>query len=149
MPVALQISGIHHVTLRAFDLKRAHAFYGGTLGLPIVLETSDSFVALAGSTVLVIRDLVSPTRTGDRVDAPCAGLVDHVALACARACDLEHLAAALAAEGIPATRVRFDPVLQRRFVAFRDPGGIAWRVVDDSAHGAAARSQWPNGSEVR
>jgi glyoxylase I family protein len=125
MSIAPQTTGVHHLTLRSADLPRAHAFYGGTLGLPIVLETWDSFVALAGATVLVVRGPESRTPTADRFDPFRVGL-DHVALACAREAELERVAAALEEAHVPSAGLRFDAVLQRRYVAFKDPDGIAW-----------------------
>jgi len=64
MSIALQTAGIHHLALRVTDLARAHVFYGRTLGFPIVLETRDSFLALAGPTVLVIRRVQSEPTAG-------------------------------------------------------------------------------------
>jgi catechol 2,3-dioxygenase-like lactoylglutathione lyase family enzyme len=125
MTIVPQTTGIHHLTLRATDLARARAFYGGTLGLPIVLETPELFVALAGSTAVAVRGPDARTPAEDRFDPFRVGL-DHVALACGLEAELERVATALAAERVPSTGLRFDPVLQRRYVAFKDPDGIAW-----------------------
>jgi catechol 2,3-dioxygenase-like lactoylglutathione lyase family enzyme len=125
LTIALQTTGVHHLTLRAADLARAHAFYGTTLGLPIVLETEDSFIALAGSTVLAVRGPAAGTPPGDRFDPYRVGL-DHVALACASEAELERVSSGLDRAHVPSTGIRFDPVLQRRYVAFKDPDGIAW-----------------------
>jgi catechol 2,3-dioxygenase-like lactoylglutathione lyase family enzyme len=124
MTIAPQTTGVHHLTLRASDLTRAREFYSSTLGLPIVLETWDSFVALAGSTLLVVR---SPerTRAGNRLDPFRVGL-ENVALACPDEPELERVARALEAAQVPSTGLRFDAVLRRRYVAFKDPDGIAW-----------------------
>jgi glyoxylase I family protein len=125
MTIALQTAGIHHLALRAADLARAHAFYGRTLGFPIVFETRDSFVVLAGHTVVVIRGPEPQTLAGDRFNPFRVGL-DHVALACPSEAELERAAAALDAAKVPSTSVRFDPLLKQRYVAFKDPDGIAW-----------------------
>jgi glyoxylase I family protein len=125
MTIAPQTAGIHHLTLRSANLARAHTFYGTTLGFPIVLETWDSFVALAGNVVLIVRGPQSRTPAGDRFDPFRVGL-DHVALSCRREVELERVAEALEAAEVPSTGIRFDPVLQRRYVAFEDPDGIAW-----------------------
>lgn len=125
MTIAPHTTGIHHLTLRSGDLTRARAFYGGTLGLPIVLEAAGFFVALAGATVLVVRGPESRTPAGDRFDPFRVGL-DHVALSCGRETELERVAAALEAAQVPSTGIRLDAVLQRRYVAFKDPDGIAW-----------------------
>ena len=125
MTIAPQTTGVHHLTLRSTDLSRARDFYGRTLGLPIVLETWDSFVALAGGTMLVVRGPGVHTPDGDRFDPFRVGL-DHVALACAHEIELERVAQALEAMQVASTGLRFDPVLRRRYVAFKDPDGIAW-----------------------
>ena len=125
MTIALQTTGVHHLTLRSTDLARARGFYGGTLGFPIVLETADVFVALAGNTALAVRGPDARTPAGDRFDPFRVGL-DHVALGCAREAELERVAAALESAQVPSTGLTFDPVLQRRYVAFKDPDGIAW-----------------------
>lgn len=133
MTIALQTTGVHHIALRSSDLARARNFYGTTLGLPIVLETWDSFVALAGSTLLVVRGPETPTASGDRFDSFRVGL-DHVALACAEETELERVASALEAAAVPSTGLRFDAVLRRRYVAFRDPDGIVWEFYMAFSH---------------
>jgi catechol 2,3-dioxygenase-like lactoylglutathione lyase family enzyme len=127
MTIAPQTTGVHHLALRAADLARAHAFYGQTLGFPIVLETWESFVALAGATVLVVHGPGSRTPAGDRFDPFRVGL-DHIALGCPSEAELERVAAALGAAGVASTGIRFDVVLRRRYVAFKDPDGIAWEL---------------------
>jgi glyoxylase I family protein len=133
MTIALQTTGVHHIALRSSDLGRARNFYGTTLGLPIVLETWDSFVALAGSTLLVVRGPETRTARGDRCDSLRVGL-DHVALACADETELERVAGALGAAAVPSTGLRFDAVLRRRYVAFADPDGIAWEFYMAFSH---------------
>ena len=147
MTIAPQTTGVHHLTLRSSDLRRARDFYGSTLGFPIVLETWDSFGTLAGSTLLVVRR--SDTRTsapstgsaasraprdaGDHFDPVRVGL-DHVALGCADEAELMRVACALEAALVPTTGLRFDEVLRRRYVAFKDPDGIAWEFYMAFSH---------------
>lgn len=124
MTITLQTTGVHHLVLRSSDLTRARNFYGGTLGLPIVLETWDSFVALAGKTVLVVRSLETRAPAG----------LDHVALACGDEAELQRVAGALEAAEVPSTGLRFDPVLRRRYVGFTDPDGIPWEFYMAFSH---------------
>ena len=144
MTIALQTTGVHHLTLRSGDLTRARDFYGSTLGFPIVLETWDSFGTLAGSTLLVVRrsdtptsesstDVAPSTDAGDRFDPVSVGL-DRVALGCADEAELVRVARALEAALVPTTGLRFDEVLRRRYVAFRDPDGIAWEFYMAFSH---------------
>lgn len=123
--IAPQTSGVHHLALRSTDLARARAFYGGTLCLPIVLETPALFIALAGATAVAVRGPEAATPAGDRFNPFRVGL-DHIALACGHEAELERVAAALDAGRVPSTGLTFDAVLQRRYVAFKDPDGIAW-----------------------
>jgi catechol 2,3-dioxygenase-like lactoylglutathione lyase family enzyme/ketosteroid isomerase-like protein len=127
MTVALQTTGVHHLTLRSTDLARARDFYGGTLGFPIVLQTPVLFIALAGATAVAVRGPDPQTPDGDRFDPFRVGL-DHIALLCGREAELERVAAALDAADVPSTGIRVDPTLQRRYVAFKDPDGIAWEL---------------------
>jgi glyoxylase I family protein len=133
MTIALQTTGVHHIALRSSDLARARNFYGTTLGFPIVLERWGSFVALAGSTLLIVRGPETRTACGDRIDPFRIGL-DHVALACADETELERVARALEAAAVPSTGLRFDEVLRRRYVAFTDPDGIAWEFYMAFSH---------------
>lgn len=148
MTIAPQTTGVHHLTLRSGDLTRARDFYGSTLGFPIVLETWDSFGTLAGSTLLVVRraDTRTPAPStgsaasralsgdaGDRFHSVRVG-VDHVALGCADEAELVRVARALEAALVPTTGVRFDEVLRRRYVAFKDPDGIAWEFYMAFSH---------------
>jgi glyoxylase I family protein len=133
MTIALQTTGVHHVTLRSSDLTRARDFYGGTLGLPIVFETGDSLVALAGGTLVVVRGPDARTPAGDRFSPFRVGL-DHIALACANEAELERVARALEAAQVPSTGLRLDAVLRRRYVAFKDPDGIAWEFYMAFSH---------------
>jgi glyoxylase I family protein len=131
--MTIATTGVHHLTLRSSDLTRARDFYGRTLGLPIVLETWDSFVALAGSTLLVVRSPETRTPAGDPFDPFRVGL-DHVALACADEAELERVARVLEAAQVPSTGLRFDAVLRRRYVAFKDPDGLAWEFYMAFSH---------------
>jgi glyoxylase I family protein len=125
MTIAPKTTGVHHLTLRSTDLARSRDFYGCTLGFPIVLETPALFIALAGGTAIAVRGPATETPSGDRFDPFRVGL-DHVALACANDAELERVAAGLEAGRVPSTGIRLDPALNRRYVAFKDPDGIAW-----------------------
>jgi glyoxylase I family protein len=162
MTIAPQTPGVHHLTLRSGDLTRARAFYGTTLGFPIVLETWDPFGTLAGSTLLVVRRLDTRTpasstgsgasRGSSRDSSPASSRdeaiagapfrvgLDHVALGCADEAELERVARALEAALVPTTGLRFDEVLRRRYVAFKDPDGIAWEFYMAFSHTEAVCS---------
>jgi glyoxylase I family protein len=125
MSVDLQTTGVHHIALRVRDLEKSRSFYGKTLGLPIVLELPNFFIFLAGSTAVAIRGPEADTPKDDRFSPFRVGL-DHVALGCTKQPELERVAAALARADVPNTGVKLDEVLGKRYVAFKDPEGIAW-----------------------
>jgi hypothetical protein len=56
-----------------------------------------------------------------------AGL-DHLALACADERELQRVAAALASTRVENTGVKVDPLLNRKYIAFKDPDRIAWEL---------------------
>jgi len=125
MPIAMTTVGIHHVALRATDLERSRRFYGDALGFPVVLEAPGVFLFLAGQTAIAVRGPDARTPRGD-VFSPFRAGLDHLALACADERELQRVAAALASAGIENTGVKTDPTLNRQYVAFKDPDGIAW-----------------------
>lgn len=125
MTIRPQTTGIHHLSLRSTDLSRARDFYHATLGFPIVLDMPSLFIFLAGGTAIAVRGPERAAPVPDRFDPYRVGL-DHVALACRDEVELVRVAGALHEAGITSTGVKLDPVLDRRYVAFKDPDGIAW-----------------------
>ena len=128
MSIAPQTTGVHHLTLRSSDLTRARDFYGSTLLVVRRLDTRTSTPPTSSS------ESRTPSRdSGDRFDPIRVGL-DHVALGCADEAELVRVARALEAALVPTTGLRFDEVLRRRYVAFKDPDGIAWEFYMAFSH---------------
>lgn len=125
MSIGLQSPGVHHIALRSRDIDRARTFYTETLGFPVALDLPNLFIFLAGSTAIAVRGPEADTPKDDRFSPFRVGL-DHVALGCAKDEELERVAAALARADVPNTGVKLDEVLGKRYVAFKDPDGIAW-----------------------
>lgn len=125
MSIEFKTSGIHHIALRSTDLTRSKHFYAQTLGFPVILETQGLFIFLAGTTAVGVRGPEGQTPKGDVFNPFRVGL-DHLALACAEEAELERVAAALSEALIENTGVKTDPTLGKRYVAFKDPDGIAW-----------------------
>jgi catechol 2,3-dioxygenase-like lactoylglutathione lyase family enzyme len=126
MPVNMKTTGVHHLSLRSADLSRSRRFYVERLGFAPVLETPNLLIFLAGGTAIAV-DGPEPGRTpeGDRFDPFRVGL-DHVALACGDEAELSRVSAALSAAGVQNTGVKLDETLGKKYVAFKDPDGIAW-----------------------
>jgi glyoxylase I family protein len=117
-------SGVHHVALRSADLARSREFYVAALGLPLLMESHDQFVVLAGQTSVGVHGGAAGT---DPPDAPRTGL-HHLSLGCDSDAELARIAEALAARGVESTGVRTDELFDRRYVSFHDPDGIRWEV---------------------
>lgn len=121
----IQTPGLHHLALRVTDLSASRHFYGTVLGFPVVLEGPGLFLFLAGRTAVGVRAADEQTPSGDAFDPHRVGL-DHLAIACSRMDELRRVASGLARAGVPNTGVKVDPTLNREYVAFKDPDGIAW-----------------------
>ena len=127
MSIDIKTTGIHHVALRSVDLPRSKRFYAETLGFPVLLDTGNLFIFLAGATAIGVRGPDAGTPEGDAFDPFRVGL-DHLALTCAEEAELERVAAALSAAGVKNTGAKLDTTLNKRYVAFKDPDGIAWEL---------------------
>lgn len=127
MKIKIKTPGIHHIALRSTELVRSKRFYAETLGFPVILERENLFIFLAGSTAVGVRGPEAATPKGDVFNPFRVGL-DHLALACAEEAELERVAAALSAAGVENTGVKLDPTLNKQYVAFKDPDGMAWEL---------------------
>lgn len=125
MSIKIATPGIHHLALRVTDLARSRRFYADVLEFPVVLEGPGIFLFLAGQTAIGVRGPDAATGADDVFDPFRVGL-DHVALGCVDARELERVAAALSAAGVESTGVKLDATLNRQYVAFKDPDRIAW-----------------------
>ncbi|HEU4748841.1 MAG TPA: VOC family protein [Gemmatimonadaceae bacterium] len=132
--IGIQTPGVHHVTLRATDLARAKVFYIDRLGFPLLMETPDLILFLAGGTAFGVRGPTTDTDPAD-IFSPFRVGLDHVALACTNEDELRRVATGLTSAGVENTGVKMDETLKRNYVAFRDPDGIKWELymADDAA----------------
>jgi catechol 2,3-dioxygenase-like lactoylglutathione lyase family enzyme len=125
MSININTSGIHHAAIRVTDCERSKRFYAETLGFQIVLDQPNVFIFLVGGTAIGVigpddkspkEDIFSPFRVG----------LDHIAMTCEDEAELERVAKGLADANVENTGVKFDEVLGKNYVAFKDPDRIAW-----------------------
>ena len=95
MGINIKTPGVHHVTLRVADFRRAKKFYAETLGFPIALEQPDLLIILAGNTAVGLRAPASGTPKSDLFNPLRVGL-DHLAIACQDEAELNRVAKASA-----------------------------------------------------
>lgn len=127
MGIGIRTPGVHHVALRVSDSERAKSFYVDTLGFELLLEQPGLLIVAAGGTAVALRGPEAETPSDDVFDPFRVGL-DHVALACDDESELERVAAALEEAGVENTGVKHDALLDKRYVAFKDPDRIAWEL---------------------
>ena len=125
MAIQMKTPGVHHVSLRVSDLKRAKKFYCDTLGFQHLMDADNLCLFLAGGTPFGLRGPTAEMPKGDKFNPFRVG-VDHIALACTDASELKRVADALAAAGIENTGAKHDETLDKDYVAFKDPDRIAW-----------------------
>lgn len=124
MAIQIQTPGIHHLALRSTDLARSRQFYHNTLGFSIALDLPDLFIFIAGGTFIAVRG--PGEEVGKDTFNPFSVGLDHLALGCADEAELQRVAAELTEAGVDNTGIKFDAVLGKNYVAFKDPDRIAW-----------------------
>src|SRR5437879_11914296 len=110
MGINIKTPGVHHVTLRVADFRRAKKFYAETLGFPIALAQPDVVIILAGNTAVGLRAPASGTPSSDLFNPLRVGL-DHLAIEFQDEADLNRVAKALTHAGIQNTGVQKDETI--------------------------------------
>ncbi len=125
------VSGFHHVTLNVTDLSRARAFYEGVLGFDVDQDFPGTKLRLRiGESRARLVLCPPPGDVGaDRFSEYRIGL-DHVSF-CASRADLDRLASALAAAGVPASLTQ--DALGPAVLCVRDPDNIALEFFETVA----------------
>lgn len=130
-PLALSLSGVHHVAVIASDYARSRQFYTEVLGLAVVHELyraeRQSYkldLQLPGGVQLELFSFPSPPS---RPSYPEACGLRHLAL---RVPDLEASLRCLAAHHVAVEPLRVDPVTGARFTFIADPDGLPIELVE-------------------
>ncbi len=124
MAITPKTPGIHHIALRCADMEITKKFYQETIGLPLVLDSAELIAFTAGALLVAFKkanatfhkDVFTPFNIG----------LDHLALTCETEEELKRFAQGLADAGVENTGIKFDEILQKQYVAFKDPDLIQW-----------------------
>jgi catechol 2,3-dioxygenase-like lactoylglutathione lyase family enzyme len=127
MAINIKTPGIHHIGLRCKDMERSKRFYQDVLGFEVVLDTPALFGFMVGQNF--IGFLPATLKEGDEeVFNPFYIGMDHLAMACEDEEELHRVARALSDAGIENTGVKKDAILNKEYVAFKDPDRIQWEL---------------------
>lgn len=136
----MAITGIHHVVIRVDDPNASRRWYEQVLGLSFMeIPVSEDvtgiwrgapaggqlLAAQLGTTFLIVAPPLEGTDAGDRFSEYRIGM-DHIAAGIDDRAELERLVASLETAGVQTAGIEVDPVLQKEYVAFRDPDNIQW-----------------------
>jgi catechol 2,3-dioxygenase-like lactoylglutathione lyase family enzyme len=125
MPLNPPTPGVHHIGLRCLDFSRTKKFYQNIIGFKLVLETSELMAFVIGPLIVVFKQAMPP-HPEDKTFTPFNIGLDHIALTCESDEELKRFAEGLKSAGVENTGVKLDPVLQKMYVAFKDPDRIQW-----------------------
>lgn len=121
MSIHPKTPGVHHINLRCSNLDNTKSFYRDVVGFPIVLENDQLFAFPIGNVFIVFKKANENTKFD-----PFTIGTDHIAIACESEEELNRFAKGLSDANIENTGVKTDPVLQKQYVAFKDPDRIQW-----------------------
>jgi catechol 2,3-dioxygenase-like lactoylglutathione lyase family enzyme len=136
----MTVTSLHHVAIRVQDPERSRAFYEKVLGLafmeiPVGSEMTGVWrgapsdgtllATQAGDTFVILEPPLEGTPDDDRFSERRIG-IDHMAFGVDDRPTLDGLVERLRAEGVATEGVEHDPVLDKDYVAFRDPDNVQW-----------------------
>lgn len=132
------VSSLHHVAVRVQDPDASRRFYEDVLGFSFLeIPVSGAFIAdwkgapsdgkllamQAGNTFVILEPPLEGTGTDDRFSERRIG-VDHLAFGVDAREDLQRVEGALRDAGVETAGIEHDPVLDKDYVAFRDPDNV-------------------------
>jgi catechol 2,3-dioxygenase-like lactoylglutathione lyase family enzyme len=136
----MAVTSLHHVAIRVQDPDRSRAFYENVLGLSFLELAVGSdmtsawrgapsqgtlLATQAGDTFVILEPPLKGTPEDDRFSERRIG-IDHLAFGVDDRAALDDLVGRLRAEGVETEGVEHDPVLDKDYVAFRDPDNVQW-----------------------
>ena len=118
-------SYIHHICLRSMNFGITKDFYQNILGFKLIIDNQDLIIFLAGSVFLAFKK-ADPRNKDYSSFSPFEVGLDHIAITCETEEELHRHAKKLADAGLENTGVKLDGVLNKLYVAFKDPDRISW-----------------------
>ena len=125
MAIHPKTPGIHHICLRGLDLSITKNFYQNILGLPLAVDSPDLIIFQLGIVFIAFRKANLKQESEAKFNPLGIGM-DHLAIAFETEEELDRFAKGLTDAGIENTGVKFDDILQKKYVAFKDPDRIQW-----------------------
>jgi catechol 2,3-dioxygenase-like lactoylglutathione lyase family enzyme len=134
------VRSLHHVAIRVRDPDASRRFYEDVLGFAFIeIPVSGAFIAewkggptedkllatQAGDTFVILEPPLEGTDDDDRFSERRIG-VDHLAFGVDAREDLERLERSLRDAGVDTAGIEHDDVLNKDYVAFRDPDNVQW-----------------------
>ena len=134
------VKSLHHVAIRVRDPGASRRFYENVLGFSFFeIPVSGKFIGAwegtpsegtllamqTGDTFVILEPPLEGTASGDRFSEQRIG-VDHLAFGVDDRQDLERLERSLRDAGVDTAGIEHDPVLDKDYVAFRDPDNVQW-----------------------
>jgi glyoxylase I family protein len=116
---------IHHICLRSIDFDATKSFYQGILGWPLVIDTTDLIIFMAGSVFIAFKK-ANPRDESYTSFSPFEVGLDHIAITCETEEELHRFTKKITDAGVENTGVKLDQALNKLYVAFKDPDRISW-----------------------
>ena len=115
------VRSLHHIAIRVRDPEASRRFYEDVLGFRFME------IPVSGAMITEWEDAPPLQGTGpnDRFNERRIG-VDHLAFGVEGREDLERLERSLRDAGVDTAGIEHDPVLDKDYVAFRDPDNVQW-----------------------
>jgi catechol-2,3-dioxygenase len=116
---------IHHICLRSSDFEVTKNFYRNILGWQLVIDGPELIIFLAGSVFIAFKK-AAPRDKQFSTFSPFEVGLDHIAITCETEEELHQFTKKISDAGVENTGVKLDTVLNKLYVAFKDPDRIAW-----------------------
>ena len=136
----MAVTSLHHVAIRVQDPDRSREFYEKVLGfafmeLPVGPNVTNLWrgspsegtllATQAGDTFVILQPPLEGTPDEDRFSERRIG-IDHLAFGVDDRSTLEGLVERLRGVGAETEGIEHDTVLDKDYVAFRDPDNVQW-----------------------